>query len=215
MAEYIDIYDASMNPAAPFKMERKEVSKHGHWHHVFDCWIMRRDAAGDKILLQLRSATKANNPGLFDISAAGWLQSGETHADGWRELEEELGIRVKPGDLYYLGMMKEALDRPGYSTRAFCHTYFYELQQPLSSLMPQESEVDGVFEISIDDGLRLFSGSAAAIPATGFFKGVPQMRNITLADMCNAHDRCTITNYYAKIFTLAQRFLKGERPLYI
>lgn len=215
MTEYIDIYDASMNPVAPFKMERKEVTKHGHWHHVFDCWIMRRDPSGDKILLQLRSATKASNPGMLDISAAGWLQSGETRADGYRELEEELGISVKPEELYYLGMLKEATDRPGHYTRSFCHTYFYESRHTLADYKPQETEVDGLFEISIADGLKLFNDEVKNVTINGIVKGSQISRAITLADMCNPYDRHTITRYYLKIFLLAAQFLKGEKPLAI
>ncbi|MBI3441491.1 MAG: NUDIX domain-containing protein [Proteobacteria bacterium] len=220
MPEYIDIFDANMSPVPPYKMERKEVVKTMHWHHTFDCWIVRRDPSGDKILLQLRSKQKINNPNTLDISAAGWLQSGERHeVDGIREVEEELGITVDPTDLYYVGMVKEATDRPGYYARNFCHTYFYETTHRLSNYKPQASEVDGLFEINISEGIKLFSGEQQSIEITGVAKDgqtyQPTQRTISTSDMCGEHDRCKLTKYYLKIFLLAELYLRGHRPLVI
>lgn len=220
MAEYIDIFDANMTPVAPFKMERKEVTRHGHWHHTFDCWVIRRDANGGKILFQLRSAQKANNPNTLDISAAGWLQSGERHdVEGVHELEEELGIKVNPADLFYLGMTKEATDREGYYARNFCHTYFYETTGTLSDYKPQQSEVDGLFEIGIPEGIVLFNGGKKTVDVSGIVRDgtvyKPAQRTISTADMCGAHDRCVLTKYYLKIFLLAEAYLKGDRRLVI
>lgn len=220
MAEYIDIYDANMSPVAPFKMERKEVVKTLHWHHTFDCWVIRRDGKDGKILLQLRSATKANNPNTLDISAAGNLQSGERHdVEGVREIEEELGIKVDPKELLYLGMIKEATDRPGYHSRNFCHTYFYETPHSITDYRPQVEEVDGLFEIGIAEGIKLFSGKLKTVEISGIAKDgnayKPTQRTISTADMCNAHDRCVLTKYYLKIFLLAEAYLRGERRLVI
>lgn len=219
MPEYLDIFDANMNPIPPYKMERGEVFAKGLWHHTFDCWIVRRDPSGDKILLQLRSKEKKNNPNTLDISAAGNLQSGEKPEDGVREVEEELGIKVELADMLYLGVDKEATDREGYYSRNFCHTYLYETTCRISDYKPQESEVDGLFEINIADGLKLFSGEAQTAKITGIAKEggayKPATRTIITADMCGAHDRCKVTKYYLKIFILAGLYLKGHRPLAI
>lgn len=54
--------------------------------------IVLFNAAGE-ILLQKRSIWKDRNPGLWDSSAAGHVDAGETYAEAARrELEEELGI---------------------------------------------------------------------------------------------------------------------------
>src|SRR4051812_39465808 len=82
MPEYFDILDANMKPAAPFRMERQETHRTGAWHQTFDCWIVRRDPSGDKIVLQLRSAQKDSYPGTLDISASGHLLEGEQPLDG-------------------------------------------------------------------------------------------------------------------------------------
>lgn len=215
MTEYIDIFDANMNPAAPFKAERAEVNARGYWHLTFDCWVIRPTADGGKVLLQLRSTNKANNPGTLDISAAGWLQAGETKEDGLRELEEELGITADPTKLYYLGLTKEATDAPGKYIRNLCHSYFYESALALTDYKPQASEVDGLFEIGIAEGIKLFNGEVKEVEISGLVKGTPVRRMITTADMCSTHDRCVVTRYYLKIFLLAELYLEGRRPLVI
>jgi isopentenyldiphosphate isomerase len=219
MSEYFDIFDANLSPAAPFRAERKEAHAQGLWHQTFDCWVLRRDAGGDKIVLQLRSMGKDNYPGTLDISASGHLAAGEGPMDGVREIEEELGLKVEPEDLFYLGLHKEAMDRPGFCVRHLSHTYFYEAAQPLSSYSPQESEVDGLFEINIADAIRLVSGETESVEAEGIAREgsayKPARRRIVIADLCAAEDRCKVTKYYLKVFTLAALYLQGHRPLAI
>lgn len=58
--------------------------------------MILRDASG-AVLLQKRSMWKDRNPGLWDSSAAGHVDSGETYAEAARrELQEELGIPSPP-----------------------------------------------------------------------------------------------------------------------
>jgi isopentenyldiphosphate isomerase len=219
MIETFDIFDINLNPAPPFLATRNEAHAKGLWHQVFHCWIMRRDESGGKMLLQLRSGNKKNNPSKLDISAAGHLLTGETPADGVRELQEELGISVSPDDLLYLGALRQTLDLPDYLDREICHTYFHETSCPLSGYTPQKEEVDGVFEISISDALNLFSRQTDKIEAEGIFqqngKYLPQRRFITIDDMSDAKDRTERSGYYLKIFTLAELYLQGRRDLAI
>jgi len=49
----------------------------------------------DQLFIQKRSMSKDNEPGLWDSSAAGHVDSGEDyHGCAIRELEEELGVRL-------------------------------------------------------------------------------------------------------------------------
>jgi isopentenyldiphosphate isomerase len=218
-SELVDIFDANMTPIAPFRMEKDDVHKHGIWHQTFHCWMFRRDPSGDKILLQLRGADKQDNPNTFDISAAGHLQTGETPTDGLREVEEELGVEVSIESLLYLGIFKQASDRPGYYNREFCHTYFCETEALLTEYTPQEEEVDGVFELDITEGKKLFSGEVDSVVIHGIYKenGVyrPHTRELRAEHMCGYNDRCVVTKYYLKILVLAYLFLRDVRPLAI
>lgn len=57
----------------------------------------------DRLFIQQRSFQKDNDPGLWDSSAAGHVDAGETYLDcAVRELREELGLNLMPGDLKQL-----------------------------------------------------------------------------------------------------------------
>jgi len=60
--------------------------------------------SSERVFMQLRARTKDTNPGLWDSSAAGHVDAGESYpACAVRELTEELGVVVQQGDLRELG----------------------------------------------------------------------------------------------------------------
>lgn len=62
--------------------------------------------SASQIFMQLRSKTKDTNPGLWDTSAAGHVDAGESYtACAVRELEEELGVVVSIDDLVEVGRL--------------------------------------------------------------------------------------------------------------
>ena len=164
--EYIDIFDANYNLLG--QEEKDKAHLDGLWHHTFHCWIIRPN---NKILLQLRSKDKSTHPDKLDISAAGHLSSGETLMDGIREIKEEIGIDVDEKRLRYLGCLKSASDIPTkkgiFLNREFVHTYFLQDDTPLDKYVLQESEVDGVYEMDIQDGLKLFNDEVESIKIIG------------------------------------------------
>lgn len=61
--------------------------------------IILTDSRG-RFFLQLRAKSKDTNPGLWDTSAAGHVDAGESYlACAVRELHEELGVLVAPHEL--------------------------------------------------------------------------------------------------------------------
>lgn len=60
-----------------------------------------------RFFLQLRSKSKDTNPGLWDTSAAGHVDAGESYlACAVRELCEELGVLVAPHQLTEVGRLQ-------------------------------------------------------------------------------------------------------------
>lgn len=56
-------------------------------------WVWRKSSTGAEVLIQKRSPSKAVKPGMFDISAAGHVDEGETSiAAAIRETQEEIGL---------------------------------------------------------------------------------------------------------------------------
>lgn len=71
---------------------RNEVHKLGMKHRATHVLIFN---ARGQVFLQKRSATKDCHPGVWDSSAAGHLNPGESYdACAVREVEEELGLRL-------------------------------------------------------------------------------------------------------------------------
>ena len=88
--ELLDVVDA--NDRVIGVKTRGEIHAQGLMHRA--AHILVFNTSGE-LFIQKRSMSKDNNPGLWDSSAAGHVDSGENYYDcAIRELGEELGIRV-------------------------------------------------------------------------------------------------------------------------
>jgi isopentenyldiphosphate isomerase len=198
--EKVDIYDADYNYLGVD--EKDKVHRNGLWHRTFHCWIIRNN---NKILAQLRGKDKSSNPNLLDISAAGHIQAGEEIKDGMRELEEELGVFVDFKQLINVGYYKWASDMESkkikpYLNREFCHVFFLKDNRQLTEYKMQEEEVDGLFEIDINSGRKLFSGEKNKIEINGLLRGNKEL----IKRVVDIEDFVPHTpNIWLKVFNLA------------
>lgn len=81
---------------------RSEVCSEGtrRWHGVADVWVVNRDGM---ILCTQRSPAKQNDPNKWQTRAGGHVKYGETFIDAAvKELYEELGIKAKSENLYFI-----------------------------------------------------------------------------------------------------------------
>jgi len=214
MTEMIDVYDADFNLLG--KEERNEVHRKGLWHQSFLCWIVR---PGGGLIVQLRGRNKSTNPGKFDVSCAGHILSGESVKDGIRELKEELGLDVDFNDLSYLGYFKWATDKGSkviipYNNREFCHTFFYKLDKPLNEYVLQPEELDGIFELNIGDGRKLFSNEVSEIKISGYLRKDDNTLE-TAEKTVSPKDFTKYRNFWLRTFNLAEDFLNGRKYLVI
>ncbi|MFK7993451.1 MAG: NUDIX domain-containing protein [Granulosicoccus sp.] len=91
MTEWLDIVDTEDRVVG--RETRARVHAEGHLHR--SSHIVLFNARGE-VFVQLRSISKDSGPGLWDTSAAGHVDSGETYLDcAIRELQEELGVTVR------------------------------------------------------------------------------------------------------------------------
>ena len=105
-----------------------------------------------EMLIQRRQITKDRYPGCWDLSAGGFVQSGETSEDAvLRELREEMGITVGTDALSFL------------FTEPFSYIlddfYLARCSVPLSSLTLQPEEVSEARWASQDEIETLISDS--------------------------------------------------------
>lgn len=210
--EILDVFDALYNPLAPPTASIDEVHKQGLWHQTFACWVINPQE--HTVLLQLRGPRNRIDPGSFDASASGHLSSGEKPEDGFRELSEELGITVPNTGRAYLGNFRNCATRGNYINREFCHVFLAKSIATPHTLILQDGEVSGVFEVPIDGAISLFSGEIQSFKAVGIEWNektyAPSEREISLPLMCNWHERCETLKYYLKVMKAARSFLQGE-----
>ncbi len=101
--EYLDIVDEKGNPTGQI-VTRETAHSEGILHRTAHLWLLRKKDDVTQILVQKRSADKAEFPGCFDISSAGHIPAGMDYEESaLRELQEELGITAEKGELIWCG----------------------------------------------------------------------------------------------------------------
>jgi 8-oxo-dGTP pyrophosphatase MutT (NUDIX family) len=166
------------------------------------------------VLFQKRSREKKIAAGQFDVSVGGHYASGEdAKTAGPREIKEELGLDVRFEELVPVGRRVFVYGlTPGEREHEFQDVFL--LQRPLEPgrLALQREELDGVLELDVESGIRLFSGKEPLV--TGYFypnNGLsPKHMQISIADFVSCLD-----NYYLKLLLLVRRYLNGERELLV
>ena len=101
--ELIDVLDSDGNKTGQAK-DKKQIYQDGDFHRTVHIWIIN---SNNEILVQKRNPKKSTFPGLWAISVAGHVRSGETSEEAaLRELKEEIGQKLKKEDLKYLFTVK-------------------------------------------------------------------------------------------------------------
>lgn len=114
----------------------------------------------NQIFVQLRSLSKDNSAGLWDTSAAGHVDSGESYLQcAVRELAEELGVTLRPDDLTPVGRLPPER-RNGFE---FTQIYTACSDQPLTL---QAEEIDDGRWVSADELDTWISEDRAAFTDT-------------------------------------------------
>ncbi|MFA4846240.1 MAG: NUDIX domain-containing protein [Patescibacteria group bacterium] len=89
--EQCDVLDEHGNPTGQM-VDRETAHQQGLWHGVVRVWIVNPDR---QLLLQQRSANRKAFPHLWELSASGHMQAGDTAVQtAQRETLEELGLTI-------------------------------------------------------------------------------------------------------------------------
>ena len=133
---------------------KPDVHRDGDWHRAAHIWIIGNDG---RFLIQRRSLRKENNPGLWDVSAAGHLSAGESAIDAAvRETFEELGLRLHREELNLVASLAQScvLNNNTYYDNEFHEIFVVRRDVDIASLTldPEEvAEVKWVNELRLDD----------------------------------------------------------------
>jgi isopentenyl-diphosphate delta-isomerase len=133
---------------------KSAIHRDGDWHRSAHIWILAPDG---RFLVQRRSLRKENNPGLWDVSAAGHLSAGESASDAAvRETFEELGLSLSPHDLKFITTLRQSstLNNNTYFDNEFHEIFIVRRDVDIVSLKldPEEvAEVKWVSDLTPDD----------------------------------------------------------------
>ncbi len=190
-------------------LARDEAHRTGAWHGAFHCLIIYEREGRGHALFQKRSAQKKIAPGKFDVSVGGHYASGEgAETAGPRETKEELGIDVKFDELLPIGrrVLVYCFD-PGVKECEFQDVFLLAQSLDLGCLTLQEEELDGIIEMDVAQGIKLFSGETSSL-ALSMMRPDGSRENIAVAagDFVPCLD-----NYYLKLLVLARRYFSGDR----
>lgn len=128
---------------------RSEIHSKGFLHQVVHCWIIDEVDNEKWIYFQQRSYKKKDFPGLYDISAAGHVDTGEEAGVAViRETEEEIGIIIDSQKLKFIGSIREKMYLDNFYNNEICEIYLYAIENPKFHI---GHEVEKMVKISFDE----------------------------------------------------------------
>lgn len=145
--ELIDIYDENNNPLGIRKM-KSEAHRKGLWHRASHVWIYNSKG---QMMLQLRAKEKETDANKWDIAVAGHVGAGEDPiTTAMREVMEEIGLLIGPGDLkpigttHHFGIQGSIIDREHQSD------YVMKFDGDIRTLKLQKEEVQEIKFFDLD-----------------------------------------------------------------
>ncbi len=150
--EIIDIIDINGRLTGK-SCSRKDAHKYGLLHQASGVIILSKlNGGGDGILSQQRSYKKEKNAGLWDMSASGHIESGESPLNSLiREIKEEIGIEIDKEKLHLLGKFwRNEIYREDFIENELDYIYIACLDIDLTKIKIQEEEVENISLISIN-----------------------------------------------------------------
>ena len=169
MTEFLDIVDMTGTHTGKV-IDRETAHREGILHRTTHLWILRHRPNGTEVLLQKRSQNKDSFPGCYDISSAGHMPAGVDWLESaLRELEEELGITsVTEKDLILCGQRHiihdDVFHNKPFKDRQISNIYCIWLDIEPEDLTLQESEVESVVWMSLEDCIRKVESCDASFP---------------------------------------------------
>jgi len=153
--EFLDVLDENGNKAGRIK-ERSRVHWDGDWHRTVHVWI---ENGRGGLLVQKRGRSKETYPGKWDVSCAGHVAAGQSSRQAAiREAQEELGLKISPLELRYLGMVRDSHSDGFRHDNEIVDIYVVQRDIKPSDCIPQAEEVAEIIAVSVSDLEKKIAG---------------------------------------------------------
>lgn len=152
--EYIDILNPDGSPAG-FNYPRNKAHAEGLFHKSIHLWIVNTKG---ELLIQKRSLSKTAHAGLWDISCAGHVESGDTsEATVIKEAKEELGLEISIDDIKFCRtiLTKNIYDSGRYIDNEYIDIFLMIKNISISDICFDQDEVSDVRSIHLKDFMKL------------------------------------------------------------
>ncbi|MBQ8785582.1 MAG: NUDIX domain-containing protein [Alphaproteobacteria bacterium] len=204
--ELIDIFDENMNFLGT--VMKSQAHREGLWHKTFHCWLAQKKENGKTMLwLQLRKYDKDIFPNMLDITAAGHIRAGEEVKDGYREIEEELGIKLNKDDIIKLFTAKEIYENGSINNREFQMVYMSMVDGSPYKAVLQPEEVEGLYEVDIDEFIDLLDEKLKNIEAKGIKRNPDSTYTLEYRDISKEDVAPHSKDYYKKALEMIKRYV--------
>lgn len=146
---------------------RADVHRDGDWHRAVHIWVYGVGPKGPHLLMNQRGRHKDTWPLALDATVGGHLGAGESVEDAFREVEEEIGVRIDPARLEWVFQRKRSSGDliPGILDRELQEVFIVRDDRPLTAFAPNVAELEGIVQVTVEDAGRLFRGDVGS--ATG------------------------------------------------
>lgn len=208
--ELIDIFDEDMNLLGTAM--KSQAHREGLWHKTFHCWLAQKNEDGKIMLwLQLRNDEKDIFPNKLDISAAGHIRAGEEVKDGYREIKEELGLKLNKDDVVKLFTSKEIYEAGNIKNREFQMVYMAVVDGSPYKAVLQPEEVAGLYEVDIDEFIDLLNGKLKSIEAKGVKRNGDSTYTLEYRKVCKDDVAPHSSDYYKKALDMIKRYVSNQK----
>lgn len=157
--ELFDVVTEDGKPTGITK-QRGQVHLDGDWHRAVHIWVYGVDVDRPYLLMNQRGRHKDTWPLALDATVGGHLGAGESVEDAFREVDEEIGIRVDPARFEWIFQRKRSSGGliPGILDQELQEVYLVRDDRPITAFNPNPAELEGIVQVAVTDAGSLFRG---------------------------------------------------------
>ena len=214
----IDVYTDRNEPTGR-QIEKKDAHSSGAWHRVFTCLVV--NPAHKTAYLQKKTPGRYSfdRPDYMDVTVGGHYEAGEPIEAGVREMEEEIGLTVPFSSLIPLGQRQTSVVlSENYNNNEFQHIFLCPTDRSVSDFNFTDTEVRGLVEIPILEGIKLMRGEIAELAVRGAFvesSSATEIKNLIISKDDFVPAYLKTDEFMIRLFVAAHRYLNGEDPAFL